>query len=139
MILAYNIARFDSQLLGSAPHGCPPPLTAGTMEISHPSGTRLASPPVYRMFSSPMKILMCSRTCPCSVAMRSRTPGYIVQSADNASAKVLGECSIWTLLCPAVNSRNAPGMVASRRQQVALLVGYHAPVTTVSAVTLIPK
>ena len=71
--------------------------------------------------------------------MRSRTPGYIVQSADNASAKVLGECSIWTLLCPAVNSRNAPGMVASRRQQVALLVGYHAPVTTVSAVTLIPK
>jgi hypothetical protein len=31
------------------------------------------------------------------------------------------------------------GTVASPRQQVALLVGYHAPATTISAVTLIPK
>jgi len=31
------------------------------------------------------------------------------------------------------------GKVASPRPQVALLVGYHAPATTVSAVTLIPK
>jgi len=30
-------------------------------------------------------------------------------------------------------------VVASPRQQVAILVGYHAPATTVSAVTLIPK
>jgi serine/threonine protein kinase len=52
-----------------------PPLTAGTMEISDPAERRLASPPVYRTFSSPMKILICSRTCPCSVATRSRTPG----------------------------------------------------------------
>jgi CheY-like chemotaxis protein len=31
------------------------------------------------------------------------------------------------------------GKVASPRQQVALLVGYHAPATTVSAIPLIPK
>lgn len=52
-----------------------PPLTAGTIEISDPAVTGLARPPVYRTFSSPMKILTCSRTCPCSVVMRSRTPG----------------------------------------------------------------
>ena len=52
-----------------------PPLTAGTIEISDPAKIGLASPPKYRIFSSPMKILMCSRTCPCSVAIRSRTPG----------------------------------------------------------------
>jgi len=52
-----------------------PPLTAGTIEISDPAGIGVASPPVYRTFSFPTKILICSRTCPCSVAMRSRTPG----------------------------------------------------------------
>jgi hypothetical protein len=36
-----------------------PPLTAGTIETSDPAETGLASPPVYRTFSSAMKMLMC--------------------------------------------------------------------------------
>jgi hypothetical protein len=70
-----TIAQTNGGPKEPSPEISQPPLTAGTIKISDPEGTGLASPPVYRAFSSPMKMLMCSRTCPCSVAMRSRTPG----------------------------------------------------------------
>src|SRR2546430_3782351 len=52
-----------------------PPLTAGRIEISAPSGTGVARPPLHRLLSVPTKTFTCGRTSPCSVSTRSRMPG----------------------------------------------------------------
>jgi hypothetical protein len=65
-----------------------PPLTAATIEISAPSAIAVPSPPVYLICSLPTNTLTCSRTSPCSVSTRSRTPGYSTHSASSASRTV---------------------------------------------------
>src|ERR1041385_1753087 len=93
---AFADRRFRHELLGAwvLPCGSPerrtlargyPPLTAGTMWISAPSGTAVASPPVKRMLSYPTNSCTCSRTSPVSVSTRSRTPGTTRHSASSAS------------------------------------------------------
>ena len=87
-----------------------PPLMAGTIEISAPAGTGVASPPVYRTSSFPTNTLTCSRISPCSVTTRSRTPGWRVHNPSRASRNVDGERSISTWPSPPVKGRNGPGI-----------------------------
>jgi DNA-binding NtrC family response regulator len=73
--------------------------------------------------------------------------GYVVDTVRDAEeARTHWQTNFYNLVL--VDERNPwagikfcqeIGKVASPRQQVALLVGYHAPATTVSAFTLIPK
>ena len=74
--------------------------------------------------------------------------GYVVDTVRDADeARARWQPNLYDLLLVDVERNPRASIkfcqeivkVASRRQQVALLVGYHAPVTTVSAVTLIPK
>src|SRR5579859_1390155 len=52
---------------------------------------------------------MCSRISPCSVASRSRIPGYSFHSASRASARVIEDCSMTIWLFPAAKERKRPG------------------------------
>ena len=65
-----------------------PPLTAGRIAISQPSGTRVASPCASRMFTSATNTLTWGRTAPCSVTTRSRRPGWSAPRAASASPTV---------------------------------------------------
>jgi CheY-like chemotaxis protein len=74
--------------------------------------------------------------------------GYVVDTVRDAEeARTHWQTNFYNLVLVAVERNPWAGIkfcqeigkVASPRQQVALLVGYHAPATTVSAFTLIPK
>src|ERR1041385_4790150 len=90
--------------LFNSPHKPDPPLTAGTINISVPSGTFVAKPSAKRIASSPTKMLMCWRTSPCSSTMRSRSPGWFCHSASSAALTVAGEPSTFNEFCPSAKA-----------------------------------
>jgi CheY-like chemotaxis protein len=74
--------------------------------------------------------------------------GYVVDTVRDADeARARWQPNLYDLVLVDVERNPSASIkfcqeivkVASRRQQVALLVGYHAPATTVPAGTLIPK